>query len=185
MKKWIVVSLALVLSPAVVIAGEAPAKAQACVACHGAAGVSSNPQWPNLAGQNAAYLALQISAFRDGERSNPVMAPFVSGLTDNDIIALASWYAAQPAAVAASGSDTLVAAGENLSAYCKACHGMGGTPVANEWPIIAGQHGPYLQKQLAAFKEDKRVNSHMQAAISHLGEAEFAALAAYYSQLKP
>ncbi len=185
MNKWIIASLAILLSPAVVIAGEAPVKAQACVACHGAAGVSNNPQWPNLAGQNAAYLALQISAFRDGERSNPVMAPFVSGLTDKDINALVSWYAAQPPAVAASGDAALVAAGENLSAYCKACHGMGGTPVANEWPIIAGQHGPYLEAQLAAFKEGRRVNSHMQAAISYLGEAEFAALAAYYSQLKP
>jgi cytochrome c553 len=185
MKKWIIVLATLLLTSAVVVAGDAPAKAQTCIACHGASGVSSNPQWPNLAGQNTLYFAAQMRAFRDGQRSNPIMLPFVSGLTDADIDALANWYAAQQRATAANGDSALVATGENLAAYCNACHGNHGDPVTSEWPIIVGQHAPYLQKQLADFKSGERVNSHMQAAIARFGEPEFAALAAYYSQHKP
>lgn len=181
MKKWIIVCAALLLAANVTLAD----KGQACVACHGQTGVSSNPEWPNLAGQNSAYLAAQIMAFRDGTRSNPAMAPFVKGLSNEDIADLASHYSRQKPKAAANGDSALVESGENLSAYCKACHGMQGRPATSAWPVIAGQHAPYLQKQLAAFKEGTRVNGHMAAAISRLGEAEFAALAAYYSQLDP
>ena len=68
---------------------------------------------------------------------------------------------------------------------CKACHGMAGVPVADEWPVLAGQQAAYLQKQLAAFKSGERINPLMQAAIAHLGDPEYKALAAYYSQLAP
>ena len=181
MKKWIIVCAAVLMAVNVASAGSG----QACVACHGQTGVSTNPEWPNLAGQNTAYLADQIRAFRDGTRSNPAMAPFVSGLSEADIVDLATHFSGQKPAAAANGDPTLVERGENLSAYCKACHGMQGRPATGVWPVIAGQHAAYLQKQLTAFKDGKRVNGHMAAAISALGEAEFAALAAYYSQLDP
>jgi len=185
MRKWIIVSIALLCGANIAFAAEKPAKAQTCVACHGQAGVSGSPEFPNLAGQNAGYLAIQITAFRDGARSNPAMAPFVTGLSDADIAALAAFYSTQARATAASGDPSLVSAGENLSGPCKACHGMAGVPVANEWPVLAGQQAPYLQKQLAAFKSGERVHPLMQVMVAKLGEAEFAALAAYYSQLAP
>lgn len=71
------------------------AKSVTCVACHGPAGVSVNPLWPNLAGQHEAYLAKQIKAFRDGVRNDPLMTPMVAALTDDDIANLAAYYAAQ------------------------------------------------------------------------------------------
>lgn len=185
MKNWIIASILVLTGSNTALAEAPPAKAQACVACHGENGVSSNPEWPNLAGQHAGYLAIQLKAFRDGSRSNPVMAPFVAGLTDADITDLAAYYSNAAPAVAASGAPALVAAGESLSGYCKACHGMAGTPVADEWPVLAGQHAPYLKAQLLAYKSGARVNPLMQAAIAQLGDAEFAALAAYYSQLSP
>ena len=40
----------------------------ACQACHGANGVSRNQHVPNLAGQPAAYLVLQLQAFKNGTR---------------------------------------------------------------------------------------------------------------------
>ena len=69
------------------------AKAGLCSACHGPAGISVNPLWPNLAGQHQAYLAAQIRAYRDGERVEITMQPFVQDLTDQDIEDLAAWYA--------------------------------------------------------------------------------------------
>ena len=166
-------------------AADAPAGAQVCVACHGQNGRSNNPEWPNLAGQKAGYLAAQLTAFRDGTRSNPAMAPFVAKLGDGDIAELAAYYSNKKAATSASGDRGLVSAGENLSGYCKACHGMRGQTINDEWPNIHGQQAAYLKKQLQAFKSGERISARMQPVISHMGDKEFEALAAYYSQLKP
>ncbi len=68
------------------------AKSMTCMACHGAAGISPNGIWPNLAGQKEAYLVKQIKAFRDGVRVDPMMAPMVKALTDTDIDNLAAYY---------------------------------------------------------------------------------------------
>lgn len=89
----IIVFLSSPVKAADIEAGKA--KSATCVACHGPAGVSTNPLWPNLAGQHEAYLAKQIKAFRDGERNDPLMAPMVAALTDDDIANLAAYYAAQ------------------------------------------------------------------------------------------
>ena len=69
------------------------AKAALCTACHGQNGISGNPLWPSLAGQQEAYLSKQIKAFRDGERTDVSMQPFVANLTDQDIEDLAAHYA--------------------------------------------------------------------------------------------
>lgn len=69
------------------------ARAATCIACHGANGISNNDMWPNLAGQKAGYLALQMKAFRDGQRQNPMMSPMVAGLSDEDIANIAAYYA--------------------------------------------------------------------------------------------
>ena len=68
------------------------AKAAVCAACHGQNGISVNPLWPNLAGQQEAYLAKQIKAFRDGARNEPTMQPFVANLSDQDVDDIAAYY---------------------------------------------------------------------------------------------
>ena len=68
-------------------------KAAVCAACHGPKGISVNPLWPSLAGQQEAYLAKQIKEFRDGVRVEATMQPFVANLTDQDVEDLAAYYA--------------------------------------------------------------------------------------------
>ena len=78
------------------VAGDAAAgktKAAVCAACHGPVGVSVNPAWPSLAGQQPVYLANQIRLFRDGVRVEPTMQPFVQNLSDQDIDDIAAYYA--------------------------------------------------------------------------------------------
>ena len=185
MKRLLLAPFLFLVAATTAVAGDPPASAQACAACHGQKGVSNNPEWPNLAGQKAGYLADQMRAFRDGVRENPAMAPVIAGLTDEAIAELSAFYAAQPAPSSATGDPALVERGEHLSAYCKACHGMSGQTINEEWPNLAGQHAPYLKKQLQMFKSGERINPSMQAVIARLGDGEFAALAAYYSSLKP
>ena len=98
MKKFLVASfssLLLVGASASMAAGDAAAgkaKAAVCAGCHGAAGISANPLWPNLAGQKDAYLAKQLKAFRDGTRTDPTMAPMAKPLSDADIDNLAAYF---------------------------------------------------------------------------------------------
>ena len=69
------------------------AKAAMCAACHGASGVSISPMWPNLAGQQEAYLAKQLRDFKSGQRKDPVMGGLAKPLSDEDIANLAAYYA--------------------------------------------------------------------------------------------
>ena len=68
-------------------------KVALCAACHGQNGKSINPLWPNLAGQQEQYMVKQIKAFRDGQRTELTMQPFVATLTDQDIADIAAYYA--------------------------------------------------------------------------------------------
>jgi cytochrome c553 len=77
-----------------VLAGDAAAgtaKFATCAGCHGPAGVSSNPLFPNLAGQKDAYVVKQLKAFRAGTRSDPMMSPMAKPLSDADIDNLAAY----------------------------------------------------------------------------------------------
>lgn len=67
-------------------------KSVVCVACHGSKGISVHTTWPNLAGQDAQYIASQLKAFRDGVRKSAMMYPMVFDLNDKDIDDIAAYY---------------------------------------------------------------------------------------------
>ena len=68
------------------------AKSVTCAGCHGTAGVSAVPIYPNLAGQKAQYVEKQLKAFRDGTRKDPLMSPMAKPLSDGDIVNLAAYF---------------------------------------------------------------------------------------------
>lgn len=68
------------------------AKAVQCAACHGAKGMATLPEAPNLAGQNEIYLAKALHDFKSGERKNEMMSLMAAGLSDTDIDNLAAFY---------------------------------------------------------------------------------------------
>lgn len=80
-------------SSAQIDAGEQ--KATSCVPCHGESGMAQSDQWPHLAGQHATYLEQSLRQYRQGLRSNMVMAPLVESLDDAALAELAAYYAAQ------------------------------------------------------------------------------------------
>ena len=86
---------ALLLSTSTSVLADAAAgktKSAVCAACHGMNGVSMNPIWPNLAGQQDAYTIKQLKAFKDGTRADPMMSPQAKNLSDQDITDLAAYY---------------------------------------------------------------------------------------------
>jgi cytochrome c553 len=90
--------LPMVLSAPAVAESEAEQTAKnLCAGCHGPVGVSTNPLWPNIAGQKDQYAAKQLRAFRDGTRQDPNMNGLSQTLTDAQIDALAAYYAKLPA----------------------------------------------------------------------------------------
>ncbi len=80
----------------------APAAATTCAACHGPAGISAAPTFPNLAGQKAGYLEAQLKAFKAKTRTNAFMNPIAAQLSDDDIHALAMYWSSLPAAPTAA-----------------------------------------------------------------------------------
>lgn len=160
-----------------------------CTACHGADGISSIDQYPNIAGQLAAYAFKQLQDFKDGNRVNLVMAPFVTPLDDRAMADLAAWAAALSAAVPAldpSGAPELVRRGDStrMIPACEACHGRDGLGQAVDVPSLKGQKAAYLELTLKAYRDGSRGNdlySRMRSVAAVLSDDEITEIAKYYS----
>lgn len=71
-----------------------------CITCHGQHARGVGTHFPNLNGQSAEYIEQQLHAWRDGKRHNDLlhlMKPIAERLTEQEIKALAAWFAAQSA----------------------------------------------------------------------------------------
>jgi cytochrome c553 len=74
-------------------AGTPPQAVTLCVACHGQDGIAIAPAYPSLAGQHEDYIARAIDEYRKGGRKNPIMKGFAATLKDEDIAAIAQYFA--------------------------------------------------------------------------------------------
>jgi len=189
------------------------AKAAVCGACHGATGLNPNPTYPDLAGQHAAYLVKQLADFKSGARTDMMMAPMATNLSDQDMADLAAYFSSQErvsatasddgsAAVAApaasTGSVSIVTstpakalyagdvkAGQEKSAMCVSCHGTDGNSPIAMYPKLAGQSASYLSKQLADFKSGDRVDPIMAGMVAALSQKDMDDLGAYFAVQTP
>ena len=72
----------------------------ACVACHGVDAYGIGVSFPNINGQNPAYLKKAINDWKEETRSNDpleLMSRVAKRLTEKDIEAVAAYLASQPA----------------------------------------------------------------------------------------
>ncbi|MGY3038484.1 cytochrome c553 [Rhodanobacter sp. TND4EL1] len=79
--------------------GRWPQQVPACVQCHAPGGVGVGANFPPLAGQSATYIQNQLKAWKQGSRHNDpleLMQHVSKALSDDDITAVATWFAAQP-----------------------------------------------------------------------------------------
>ncbi len=172
------------------------AKAQACAACHGADGNSTNPEWPSLAGQHAVYISKQLADFKAGkQRTDPVMAGQVAPLTPEDMANLGAYFATLTPAGGFVSEERLplgerIYRGGNQDSgvpACIACHGPNGAgdPMAGV-PALSGQRANYTAKQLTAFRKGARSNDRngsMRDASRRLSDEEIHAVSEYVAGL--
>jgi cytochrome c553 len=175
---------------------------EVCAACHGQDGNSATPVNPNLAGQHAEYITLQLTHFQAGIRANPVMQGMAAPLKPEDMKALGIYFSQQKPKGLAAKDAALVTAGQKLyrggdssigMPACAACHSPNGAGVPKNYPRLAGQYADYTYAQLKAFrtgergadKEGKDTNGKIMAAIAaRMTETEMKALAEYTSGLR-
>lgn len=155
-------------------AGAGAGKSAVCGACHGLDGNATDPQYPKLAGQHEGYIARQLTLFKTGARPNPIMLPFASALSAQDMRDIGAHFA-KSAATAGKADDSViqneyspnngkrvVAVGEALYRggakdrsipACMACHGPSGRGIPGPtYPALTGQHSSYTVNVLNLFK---------------------------------
>ena len=138
---------------------------QVCAACHGADGNSVSPANPNLAGQGADYITLQLMHFKAGVRVNPTMQAMAAPLSDDDMRSLGAYFSQQKPKGLGAKDPALVKTGQHLwrggdaasdVPACAGCHSPTGAGVPKNYPRLASQYADYVYAQLKAFKSGAR-----------------------------
>ena len=162
------------------------AASAACAGCHGPEGVSANPAWPSLAGQDARYLADATKAYKDGgSRGDPMMKGMVAALDERTINDIAAYYASLAPAPASSAPGTaarrepalvrnnLVASLDERTINDIASYFASQTPAqpqGAEGAAAASRREPVLVRNgLVSFLDDRAINN----------------VASYYASLLP
>lgn len=77
--------------------------------------------------------------------------------------------------------DGSLEAGKTKAVRCGACHGPDGNSVNPQWPSIAGQHAPYIVRQLEAFQNGERTNILMSSQAMTLTEQDMKDVAVFFA----
>lgn len=175
---------------------------EVCAACHGVDGNSASPVNPNLAGQTAEYITLQLAHFQAGIRVNPVMQGMAATLKPEDMKTLGIYFSQQKPKGLAAKDAALVTAGQKLfrggdsasgMPACAACHSPTGAGIPKNYPRLAGQYADYTYAQLKAFRDGERgadkagkdSNGKIMATISaRMSDPQMRALAEYTAGLR-
>lgn len=200
--RHILLACCVVSTSAALAGGDAAAGGQlitACQACHGADGRSTAAIYPSIGGQNERYLFRQLQMIQSEERSAPLMAGQLNGMTETNLRDIAAYYANQPVALGqAAGDDDQLARADALFrggsleknvAACTGCHspdGSGNAPAG--FPRLAGQSADYVIAQLTAYREGQRTTDEeyggmMREVAGNLNDGDIAALADYLQGL--
>lgn len=174
-------------------AGVSAAQAQAieqkvavCHACHLTGSLPSTSVIPNIWGQSAGYIYIQLRDFKSGARNAPedaAMRGFVATMSDADMLDIAKYASSQPwPKVGPTSNDTALL---KKGAYATALVGCGGCHF-NDWkgfsanPRVGNQSTAYLAAAIRQFRSGSRANSPGMSDLARtLDEGDVDAVAAY------
>jgi cytochrome c553 len=172
-----------------------------CVGCHGIVGYKASfPEVyrvPQIAGQNAKYIAAALNAYKTGDRKHPTMRGIAESLSDQDVADISTYYenlgkeSRRPIAPEKPSREPSPEVAALLQkAACASCHGANfSKPVDPSYPKIAGQYADYVFVALKAYKTENnpamgRNNGVMGAITKQFSNAELKALANYVGSLE-
>ena len=141
---------------------------------------------PSLAGQPAIFVENTLVMIREGMRRIPAMQGMLNGVTDQEISALARYFAAQPVVPApAAPEPARFARGQSLAArtHCASCH-LPSYAGREQMPRLAGQREDYLFHSMKQFRDGSAVgrDTLMTAALHGMNEEDLRDLAHYLAQ---
>lgn len=153
-----------------------------CESCHGGNGNAKKAKMPTLAGQDAKYFIKAMNHYKDGTRKHKKMFEAVEALTEQDVIDLATYFAAEEPRrrdVRAPLKTT------EWIARCERCHGIDGNSSDPRFPMLAGQEVTYLKKALKAYASGARENTTMHAMADPLSPMDIERIGNYFAKQKP
>jgi len=173
----------------------------ACSTCHGVDGLgSADFGAPMLAGLDEAYLRRALAQYAAGTRVGLTMNGVAGGLTDEQMAALAAYYAAQPATaqewpdaeVDLARGEAVVKKGvwDNGVPPCVTCHGQNAEGVGATFPRLAGQLPAYMLTRLEQWRSgedaaDSADEALMIAVAKNASLADMEAAVGYLATLAP
>jgi cytochrome c553 len=191
------------LEPVVGDAAKGQAKAATiCIGCHGPAGVSLVPTFPNVAGQKAAYLYHELLRYKAGSPKDSPMIGVMAAVDDADIANLSVYYAslAPSTSIAPIADQSVFDRGAELFRAgdpargvppCQGCHGEDGdgVDIGDErhpfaaYPRLRHQQATYLSARLQAYRDGKLADTSndfaMTGIAARLSDDDIAAISAW------
>ena len=165
--------------------------ANTCAGCHGPMGNSFGPAIPSIAGNGEVYFVEKMGAYKSGDAPSTIMGQIAKGYTDEEIKAMAGYFAKQKYRPMAQKHDaSLASAGKKLhEKYCEKCHSEAGTLADDESGFLSGQWMPYLEYSLADYHSGKatmtkKMAKKVKKMYKKEGAAGFEKLINYYGSAK-
>jgi cytochrome c553 len=158
-----------------------------CISCHG--DTNTFPNVPALAGQEPAYIKIQLRSFAAGERTDHnmgVMNTIAKGLSEQDIASVATYIAGlEPCltevVVNREATDFIenYKAGSKLVVdnNCMHCHGN----FHHAAPRLMGQKKEYLTHTLTEFMSGDRTNKYMDRILPILNQDSINKITTYFN----
>jgi cytochrome c553 len=164
------------------------AQLRTCAGCHGAEGNSAIAGTPSIAGQPKIFLENYLVMSREGVRGPQVMQALLKGVPDREIVALSLHFSKLKAQIPEGKTDpALFNRGKQIAAKnrCANCH-EASFRGREQMPRLAGQREDFLAEVMLQFRQNRRAGGDtlMSAALYGIPEADFKALAHYFSRLK-
>ncbi len=159
-----------------------------CNNCHGERGASAGAMMPTIGGQTPVYLKTVMLQFKSGERASTAMGRLLAGYSDDELAALAEYYARQKWTNGAQPTDSALAEkGAALhEEHCAECHEEAGRTGDEETPRLAGQWQVFLELELEKYR-DKEIEMpyrRMRRAARKLSDDDVTAISQFYAGQK-